>query len=247
MANEFSSQLIKVLKSKNGQAVEQSSFVGGQPKLAASVELPICKNCGAAQTFFFQVAFPEGHPWSGLTLAVFECTACILDAVPIPRVNKVLVPSMKRMDLRPGEDLPKGALDLYQKTCRFLVSPTAEGVVRNDYPERVQYRPIAFEPAPSEKPTTKKSKIGGKPGWVTIDDETPGKYLGQPLDFLMQWQHDFQFDLVPGAPAPYHPDMEFVPELKQVKRCLLYQGTQLYFFGNQAEGRPHVFMLAIVP
>ena len=244
MAGEFVSQFIKVSKAKPEQVARQWSFVGGRPKLPRAMKLPACKNCGAFQTFFFQVAFPEGHVWEGQTLAVFECTACRDEENPVPQVNKTLVPSMKRMELRRGEDVPDGALDLYQTTCRFPVFPTVEGVMRVDYVERVRYRPIAFEPALEEK-LTAKSKLGGKPGWVQGIDLTPGKYLGEPLEFLFQWRHDFEFDRVTGSPPPYHPYMEMVPELADVGQYKLFLGTQLYFFGNQTGNQQHVFMIAM--
>jgi hypothetical protein len=243
MASEAASLLIKVSKPNLVQAPDQTSFVGGRPKLPPALGLPLCKNCGAVQSFFFQVAFPKGQPWAGQSLAVFECTACRDEDCPIPMINKILVPTMPRMDLRRGEDIPDGALDLYQKVCRFLVFPTAEGVVRDDDPERVRYRPIAFDLAPDERPTAK-SKLGGKPGWVEIN-LTPGKYLGEPLGFLMQWRHGFEFDRLPGSPPPYNPFMDVEPDLTaNVGFYKLFHGTQLYFFGNQAESRHHVFMLA---
>jgi hypothetical protein len=243
MADMFASQLIRVSKSKQPQSADQESFVGGRPKIPVREKAPVCRNCGAVQSFFFQVAFPPGHIWSGQTLAVFGCNACEFDPCPVPKVNQIFVPYMKRMDLRSGEDLPDGALDLYQKTCRFLAFPTVDGVIREDYPKRVQYRPIALDPVAESKPTAK-SMVGGWPGWVSIK-MTPGMYLGEPLEFLMQWRHGYEFDIVPGAPPPYHPFLEEVPALKQIKQYRLFQGTQLYFFGNRAQGRPQVFMLAM--
>lgn len=240
------SLLIKVSKPQTEQSADQDNFVGGRAKLPPEVEYPVCKNCGAAQTFFFQIAFPEGQTWAGHSLAVFACTACRDPDNPVPSVDQILIPSMKRMDLRRGEDVPDGALDLYQKVCRFLVFRSTEAVVRTDCPERVRYRAISLELATDDKPT-KKSKVGGRPGWVTTD-LTPGNYLGEPLRFLMQWRHGFEFDRLPGSPAPYNPFMDVEPDLTaNVGFYQLFLGTQLYFFGNRVDGRYHVFMKALRP
>lgn len=52
-----------------------TSFIGGKPCIPPSVPLPVCKICGEPLTFFFQVAFPEGHMWAGKSLAFFFCSA----------------------------------------------------------------------------------------------------------------------------------------------------------------------------
>ena len=243
MASEAAPLLIKVSKPRPEQDEGRDSFVGGRPKLPPGEPLPVCRNCGAILTFFFQIAFPDGQPWAGQTLAVFACTACQDEVNPVPMVNKNVIPSMRRMDLRPGEDVPDGALDLYQRTCRLLVFPTGQGVVRNDYSERVRYRAITFE-RPTDDRATAKSKLGGRPAWVDAK-LTPGRYIGEPLIFLFQWRHDFQFHRVEGSPPPYNYFAQDVPDLTaDVKYYELFLGTQLYFFGNTATGRPHVFMIA---
>ena len=52
-----------------------TSFIGGKPCLPPSVSLPVCKICGEPLTFFFQVAFPEGHMWAGKSLEFFFCSS----------------------------------------------------------------------------------------------------------------------------------------------------------------------------
>ncbi len=240
------SHWIKVLKLGSEQGEGRDSFVGGHPRLPPGEGLPTCRVCGALLTFFFQVAFPEGRRWAGRTLAVFECTACRDDAHPTPFVDQTLIPSMERMNLVKGEDVPDGALDLVQRTFRFLVFDTAAGVVRRDYAERVAYRPITLHPQTDAKLATK-SKVGGAPGWIQVDS-TPGRYLGEPLGFLVQWKYDFEFDRVAGSPAPFNAYADSLPDLtEKIPYYRLFQGTQLYFFGNHAGGRPHVYMIPSVP
>ena len=52
-----------------------TSFIGGKPCLPPSIPLPVCKICGEPLTSFFQVAFPEGHIWTGKSLAFFFCSS----------------------------------------------------------------------------------------------------------------------------------------------------------------------------
>ena len=72
----------------NKQIEEDLSFVGGYPRIPSESGLPECRLCRSRQTFFFQVAFPPEHPWSGLSLAVFQCTACVDENYPEKRSTK---------------------------------------------------------------------------------------------------------------------------------------------------------------
>ena len=38
------------------------------------IEIPICTYTNTPMTFYFQIAFPDDHIWSGLSLAVFAAT-----------------------------------------------------------------------------------------------------------------------------------------------------------------------------
>ena len=246
MPGPISSHLIRVEEPGSEQGPWRDSFLGGWPKIPPEEELPACRVCRATLTFFFQVAFPEGHPWSGRSMAVFGCTACRDEAHPTPFVTRDLVPSMERMTLLRGEDVPDGSLDLVQRSFRFLTFATADGVLRRDYARRVDYRPIALVPFRESK-LTRKSKVGGLPGWIQINS-SPGKYQGEPLGFLMQWRHDFEFGRVLGSPAPFNPFEDSLPGLTDDATCYrLFEGTQLYFFGNHAGGRHHVYMIPAVP
>ena len=55
------------------QTTEGDSFIGGKPKLPPNVDIPKCGLCGKELTFMLQVAFPQGHPWAGKSMAVFYC------------------------------------------------------------------------------------------------------------------------------------------------------------------------------
>ena len=241
--------LIKPSNIKPQQDLGRESFLGGRPKLPPGIKLPTCLNCGALQTFFFQVAFPEGQAWVGHSLAVFGCVACEDWENPVPAINSASLPSVfesrDRGDLMPNEDIPDGALDAYQRTGRFLVFPTGASVVRGDYSERVCYRSIRFQPFSDvgARPTSK-SKLGGQPGWVNTPCP-PGNYLGEPLEFLMQWKGDFEFNRVPGSPPSYNPLAELYPDLMEnVGHYKLFQGLQLFFWGNRTRENNHIYMFA---
>jgi hypothetical protein len=237
-----STKLIKVSSARTVQISDQISFVGEQPKLPPSCPLPLCQMCGTVQSFFFQIAFEEDHAWAGHTLAVFQCTSCYDKGHIVPLIRRSLFPTMINDYLLPGEDIPDGAVDLIQVRCRFIAFRTADAVLRDEYREKVAFRKISLKPFDNEKRTTK-SKVGGKPGWVA-EDQSPGLYLGQPLRFLMQWQMFYEFDLVPDAPPPFDPMMEAIPELKEIRHYDLFVGKQLYFFGNFANARYHVYLFS---
>lgn len=207
-----------------------TSFVGGRPKIPPSLELPTCGLCGAVQTFFLQVAFPDRHEWAGLTLAIFRCTSCF--------DWERLAPRMGRKPLGPGEDIPDGELDEDQINYRFLVFPTAQGVVRAEYEERIRYMPIDLI---TSSPAVKtRSHIGGKPRWIQ-GGETPGCYGGEPLDFLMQWEEWFRFRAVEGAPYQRGPHDEQLRGFSLPNVYSLFVSLELYFFGNHSGGKPNVY------
>jgi hypothetical protein len=78
----MSAYILEPTESK--QRSEDTTFIGGFPRLPADVELPHCELCRALQSFFFQVAFPSDHNWAGYSLAVFACTSCETERHCIP-------------------------------------------------------------------------------------------------------------------------------------------------------------------
>src|SRR5207245_569464 len=58
------------------QQEDDLSFIGGSPSLLPDTALPRCQLCHSQLTFYFQVAFPDGHLWQHHSLAVFACTMC---------------------------------------------------------------------------------------------------------------------------------------------------------------------------
>ncbi|MFS0724816.1 hypothetical protein [Paenibacillus sp. 1P07SE] len=226
----------------NGQAGEQResdlSFVGGCPRIPASAEPPACGLCGAPMTFFFQVAFPRDHVWSGLTVAVFACTACADESL--------LIPEMLPGQLH-GADIPEGFLVAYQRNFRFLVFPTEEGRLRQDIPARLVFRPWTLEPAAGMRGTMA-SKAGGDPDWL-LDDESPRSYAKSVvMVFLMQLEEGLTFEKLPAAPPQIILGLTGEPEPSPDPYYQLFLGNALYLFGTKrGEGvEPLVYALTQV-
>lgn len=72
--------------------------------------------------------------------------------------------------------------------------------------------------------------------------------MDEPLGFPTRWKPDFEFVRVAGSPAPFNPFSDSLPGLtEKVAYYRLFQGTQLYVFGNHAGVRPRVYMIPSVP
>ena len=207
-----------------------SSFIGGMPKLPEELQIPVCGLCGAQQTFFFQVAFPLGHCWQGLSLAVFACTMCV--------EADFLIPRMLQGPLH-NADIPQGFLDSYQVNFRLLVFDTSVARIRSEYAEKVAFKRWLL--VPTRKPRSQNNKIGCEPNWL-LEDESPGTYASRvPMFFLMQLVQDFRFDTVPGASpqAQLYP----VPGVPTRPYYKLFNGNALYFFGTQERDKPLVYLI----
>ena len=130
-----------------------TSFIGGKPCLPPSIPLPVCKICGEPLTFFFQVAFPEGHIWAGKSLALFFCSATYHK-----HKAEEQLPHSVHADAKNDFDIPTGELapNSYQTMFRAIVFDTADGVLREDYQERVAYQEIEWK---SRRAKDKKTPI----------------------------------------------------------------------------------------
>lgn len=212
-----------------------TSFIGGKPCIPPSVPLPVCKICGEPLTFFFQVAFPEGHMWAGKSLAFFFCSADYHK-----HKDKEQLPRPVHADTKDNFDIPAGELnpESYQSMFRAIVFNTSEGVLREDYQERVAYQEIEWE---SRRAKDKKTPIllGGEPIWTGIKKygkERPASYGGKPMGLILQVAENFNFDKLPDAP----PEMEedFMGDERFVVRVepnytLFYEFNRVYLWGPE--------------
>jgi len=230
-----------LLRSRSRQRAADTSFIGGTPRIPGGVPIPTCHLCSHEQSFFFQVAFPEGHPWAHETIAVFSCTSCYDEDRLIP----ALLPTIR--DAR----IPSGFLTRYQVNFRFLVFPTAEGVPRSTYKPAVAYCRLDLERA--SHPAVLATKVGGSPRWIT-GNERPHSYAGKySLAFLLQFRavpfdDDDTFKLVRSAPGQMAENY-FSGKIEQSKkrRYELFVGNELYFFGTLGTKSPLVYCLPQKP
>jgi hypothetical protein len=212
------------------QEAGETSFIGGRPALPDYCELPRCRLCGAEETFFLQVAFPDQHPWSGRTLAIFACTSCADE--------EHLIPEMLDGPLA-GADIPAGFPADYQKNFRLLVFPTSDARLRGDYTERVRFAPFRLTPSDDDA----LNKLGGTPLWL-LDDESPGKYAGEhEMRFLMQLAPDTRFPIHPDAPRQVELNLRRQPVPSPNDYYQLFLGNGLYLFGTDDGVEPHVYAI----
>jgi hypothetical protein len=208
------------------------SFRGGLPRIPADLQMPVCTLCKSLQTFYFQVAFPEGHPWNAWSLAVFACTEC--------GPKGELVPAQPPTRLK-GANIAAPFYKKFQKNFRLLPFRTGDGVRRTDYEPRVAFKNWQLVQAASG--SKEQILIGGRPRWVS-EDETPATYAGsEPLKFLMQMPLEYEFPRLKDAPLQVLPGITGKPERKNRDHYWLFVQNALYFFGTQKPELDVVFVV----
>lgn len=231
---------------EEGTQDSSTSFIGGKPCIPPSVKLPVCQICGTPLTFFFQVAFPEGHMWHGKSLAFFYCSSAYAkhsdrDQFP-PRVDA---------DARNHFIIPKGRLNPkgYQTLFRAICFDTSEGVLREDYCERVAYQKITWK---ASKRPDKKAPIllGEDPIWTGIKKygkEFPDYYGDQPMKLILQVADYFNFDRLPDAPPELEENFfgghagSFVPR-KEPNYTLFFEINRVYLWGTTDPENPSFYL-----
>lgn len=215
--------LLKIRRWRWRQRPRDSCFLGGKPALPPGTKIPTCELCGAEQTFFFQVAFPERHPWHGKSLAVFFCKACFDEEHIIP----------DRLKCPKGANVSSEFLRQYQCNFRLLVFPTLQGTLVESYVEKIAFRCWRAVTAAETKKGINTTKIGGKPHWLS-ESEAPGKLDGRDrFTFLLQIEDDFEFPRLPNSP----PEIGFGRKPGEYELMVdfdfyaLFAGSQLYMFG----------------
>lgn len=204
------------------QSELNTSFCGGKPKLPMHVALPHCKICGNAMTFFFQVKFPDSHPWASDSCAVFSCMDCV--------DRNYFIPPMVSGQLRRAS-IPSGFLDSYQQNFAVYVFSDDDAVVRNDYTkDTIQFE--RWEIIASIGSSAEESFVGGKPIWLE-EDETPEVY-GETtkLCFLLQIAGRFEFPTAADSPGQLTLGRSGKPMRSQDNFYNLFIGNQIYFFGT---------------
>jgi len=242
----MSAYLLEAMESEESDAeqrLEDTTFIGGYPRLPAEVELPHCAYCGALQMFFFQVAFPSDHLWAGYTLALFHCTACEYPD------EGFLVPTLFKPEDKPL-DIPAHFFDKYQINFRIFVFLTEQGEIRQDYEPRIGFRHWKMRLVADDYPENTEeedsafiSKVGGEPSWIRFDN-TSATYAGSvPMHFLLQVVPNFTFDTVLDAPPQV-----FTGSIDYGRQTLdwdyeLFLNSSLYFFGTSEPNQNIVYLV----
>lgn len=202
---------------------DQTSFIGGKPRLPKNEIIPHCKLCGAEQTFFFQMAFTDSMLWNGNSMAIFACTSCQSDDYLIP---KMLSSVLK------DADIPEGFLSEYQKNFAIIIFPTEDGEIVESYQERIKFGSITKSPGGE---LGSFGFIGQKPIWV-MSDETPATYAGKAnMGFLFQISEEYEFLIHGGVKGQIECDFFAENKLQESQDGFytLFLGNSLYFFGTE--------------
>lgn len=205
------------------QTPEEDTFWGGKPKLPPAMSVPICGLCGQEMTFFLQVAFPQGHPWQGKSLALFYCTDTWHDQFCLPEA-----PDVRNLN---NADIPSSFLRQYERTFRTLVFDTDQGVLREDCTARIAYQ--ALFPAKSNRPKQDADVIlGGEPVWIMGWPERPACVDGnQRLTLLAQIREGLRFPRLEGAPPQVNPFLR--SGLSSQPWYHLFARARVYLWGTE--------------
>lgn len=227
------STLYSIRLSGAKQTELDDSFIGGRPKLPVSTGIPTCRLCGTEQAFFFQIAFPADHQWTGFSLAVFACTSC--------SDENYLIPEMLSGPLS-NADIPAGFLSRYQRNFRIEVFSTGDGRLRGDYQERIAFRRIGLK----DDAGSSIGQLGGVPTWV-LEDESPRTYDSTvPMHFILQLNSNLNFETVPDAPPQMEVGLTGALEPSPFDFYRLFIGNAIYFFGAEIPAVDLVYILTQV-
>lgn len=212
------------------QAKKYDSFIGGKPKLPPGFDIPKCELCGKELTFMFQVAFPQGHAWSGKSMAVFYCVESWHGEYCIPELPKQIADA----------DISEEFLSNYERNFRVLVFDTSLGKIMDTYQEKVAFQ--AFQAVP-EKQTRQEWDFvsGGRPIWVMGEPERPHTIAGiENPALLLQVKEDYHFKILPTAPKEASP---FMPNgLSIFPWYSLFAANRIYFWGVEKDKKEWVYI-----
>lgn len=192
--------------------------IGGDPQLPPDVSWPDCRLCGAALTFFFQLAFPSSHAWSGKTLAMFSCVACADEAH--------LIPEMLQGPLQDAT-VPAAFLAAYQRNFRTFVFSTGQDVAHR-YSAPILFHSVTYSPLGA---LPRIGQMGGRPDWLLAPEAPAKRDDGAPFAFLFQLDEDLRFPIHPGAPVAMEINLFGKPEPGPHRFYQLFLGNRIFFFG----------------
>jgi hypothetical protein len=206
-----------------GRKKPADCYLGGKPVLPPGIDIPLCKCCGARQTFFFHLKLASIQKFSTKALSVFACTAC--------STPENLIPEMPPAPLK-GAAISSEYLTRYQTNFRALVFEAGEGVVVDSYEETILYREIELDAEGILRVDYERiGKMGGAPVWL-IGNETPGLCDGKyKFQFLFQIYEGCEFKTKLSAPRQIGLGLSGEPEPSGDPYYEIFIGDAFYAFG----------------
>jgi len=145
-------------------------------------------------------------------------------------------------DHRRGCDIPASFLISYQRNFAFLVFPTSDAKIVENYSEQVAF--VALE-LRNGSASGAFGKIGGSPNWV-LEDDSPRTYGSTtPMVFLLELSPGIEFGKVKGALAQTEIDIFGDPSPSPLEYYQLFLGNATFLFGTSS-GVPLVYAITQV-
>jgi hypothetical protein len=194
-------------------------------------------------TFFLQVALPHDHPWTGWTVALFSCTAC-LDQTP----NRFLSPGPENWTWQEASErgivVDERFIAGAQRHRSLVVNTASDVVVREDISAHIAFR--ALDQRQVGEPYVG-MKVGGVPSWrennVIYELAT---YKGERLTFLFQVPGRPRFSRLPTAPLRndfFQGSHPTPPEELEQRYFDLFSGNPAFCFGTTNRVPPAAFLI----
>lgn len=208
----------------------QISFVGGRPNVPDNFEIPKCLLCGSDQAFFLQIELPADCSRSGEVMAIFQCTSCVHEDALIPKmIDGVLKNAV----------ISENFIKSYQKNFRVIFFSKDNINVMDDYIPRIDFREINLL---SSKEGVILGRVGGKPAWVMEDEAPCCLDNGKDLNFVVQLNMNFEYEIVSGAPRQIVMDIFGSPRPSDDNYYRLFIGNEVYIFVNN-DGYPLPYVI----
>lgn len=219
-----------------------TSFIGGKPRIPKDEPLPRCKVCGEPLTFFFQIAFPKKHMWTGKSIAFFYCICSYHRHDAKQQFPPYITATESDLFKIPNGEINP---ETYQTLFRAVFFDTTDGVLREDYTEKVAYQRIDWK---SSRISKRKVPIiiGGDAIWSSqYGKERPVSYEGKPMMLVLQVADYFNFEKLPDAPPEmsetYKENNPFEPR-KENDYTFFYDFNRVYLWGTSEPAHPSFWL-----
>lgn len=218
-----------------GRKKPTGHFLGGKPLLPPATEVPLCKDCGSRQTFFFHFKLASLESLSSKAISIFACTSCC--------TPENLIPQMVAGPLK-GASISSEYLSRYQTNFRAVVFEASEGVEVPPYEETLLFQAIEQDAEGNLRIGNERiGRLGGAPAWLQ-GNETPGLCDGKhAFQFLFQIFSGCKFKTKPTAPRQMKLGLSGHAEPSGHPYYQLFIGDAFYAFGVDVKGECLVYFI----